>query len=185
MKDKVSWEELLDSEGRSEDGRWARLVSGLEAEIEAQVRQLAENPPAGGANLYFVRGERCRNLPNLFQEWGNALDFPDYSGHNWDAFGESLEELVEQHDEEDARGEKHEMASIVVVLVANSLDLLRDEPEEFVSTLIMFTRMAAFGLAWEKKDRPRLAEFRTLFQCKPGEAELLKERLTHAGLNLQ
>lgn len=184
MKDKVSWEKLLDSEGRVGDDRWAHIVSGPEVEIEAQVRELKENPPAGGTDLNFVRGERCRDSDSLFREWGNSLDFPSYSGHNWDAFGESLEELVERDLEGQDPSRDRERSDALIVLIMQSPELLKEEPER-LSTLMEVVRTAAFGLAWEDKDRPQLAELRILFQCEPGEVKSLRERLTSAGLDLK
>ena len=183
IKSKVSWRALLNSGGRSGDGRWAYLIANPESEVEAQVRELERDPPTGGADLYFVRGQRCRNSQSLFREWGSSLDFPDYFGHNWDAFHEILRELVERHPEHEHPSWGRERPDTGLILVLRSPELLRDEPER-LQTLIEIMRTAAFGLARKEKDRPRLAEFRVLFQCEPEEVESLRERLIRAGLDL-
>ena len=179
----MSWEELLNSEGRSGDGRWACLIARPESEVEAQVRDLEQKPPTGGADLSYVRGERCRGSQSLFREWSNSLDFPDYFGHNWDAFDEILRELVERYPDDKHTSWSRERPDTGLILILRSPELLRDEPER-LRTLIEIMRTAALGLAWEEKDRPRLAEFRVLFQCEPEEVESFRERLTRAGLNL-
>lgn len=183
MKSKVSWKELLNSGGRSGDGWWTYLIANPESEVEAQVRELERDPPTGDADLYLVRGERCRNSQGLFHEWSNSLGFPDYFGHNWDAFDEILRELVERHPEDEQLFGVRERPDTGLILVLRSPELLRDEPER-LQTLIEVMRTAAFGLARKEKDRPQLAGFRVLFQCEPEEVEPLRERLIRAGLDL-
>ena len=187
VKDKVSWEELLDSEGRSGDSRWARLITEPESEVEARVRELEQNPPTGGAYVMVVRGERCRDSESLFREWDRAWESfwgtYEFSGDNWDGFGESLAELVEREREDEDPSWGREQPDIMLMFVLQSLELLRDEPGR-LRTLVEYMQTAAFGLAWEEKYRPRVAELRILFQCDPGEAEALKQRLAQAGLEL-
>jgi hypothetical protein len=63
------------------------------------VPEIGDVPTAGtpadpGALGATVRGEACRTRAGLFNEWARALAFPDYFGHNWDAFAECLTDVV-------------------------------------------------------------------------------------------
>ena len=182
----LSWQKLLYDEGRRRDSRWARLISGPEARLEERVRELAEQPPSGGAYVVVVRGEQCRDSERLFREWESFWGTPDHSGHNWDAFGENLQELVAREREDTDpiwwRSEE-ENPNAALVLILRSPELLQDEPES-LQTLVEVMRTAAFGLAWEDKDRLRIAKLNIVFQCEPEEVESLREHLTRAGLDL-
>ncbi len=67
--------------------------------------------PAGYI-LRVVRGTKCRYTAGLFSEFATAMDFPDYFGHNWDAFDECLREVDGD----------------VVLLVHDAASLWRDAP---------------------------------------------------------
>ncbi|MGW1716384.1 barstar family protein [Streptomyces sp. NPDC002156] len=45
-----------------------------------------------------VRGSRCRTTLDLFAEWAEVLGFPEYFGHNWDAFEECLRTVTGSSD---------------------------------------------------------------------------------------
>ncbi|MDO0933901.1 barstar family protein [Streptomyces sp. DG2A-72] len=69
-----------------------------------------------------VRGGRCRTLIDLFAVWSEALGFPDYFGHNWDAFEECLFSVVE--------------SGPVTVVVHDADQLLADEDPRQLSTFL-------------------------------------------------
>jgi RNAse (barnase) inhibitor barstar len=46
-----------------------------------------------GFVLKVLNGDKCASAAGLFAEFARVLDFPDYFGHNWDAFEECLADL--------------------------------------------------------------------------------------------
>ncbi|MEV0227489.1 barstar family protein [Streptomyces sp. NPDC050704] len=82
-----------------------------------------------------VRGSRCRTRQGLFTEWAAALGFPEYFGHNWDAFGDCLRDAVSEP------SEPSEPPMAVVVREAG--DLLADEPENVLALLLLILGQAA------------------------------------------
>lgn len=48
--------------------------------------------PAGFL-VKVVHGNKCRDSARLFAELAEAMEFPDYFGHNWDALEECLADL--------------------------------------------------------------------------------------------
>ncbi|MFC8452564.1 barstar family protein [Kitasatospora sp. NPDC057223] len=78
--------------------------------------------------LRLVRGEHCRTVPTLLTEWARSLAFPDYFGHNWDAFEECLTDAVHPPGAAPAAG------LLVVVTAAESL--LADEPPARLALLL-------------------------------------------------
>ena len=65
----------------------ALLVITARQRVESVVR-----PPTGFA-LRIVNGRHCRTPAKLFAEFAQALEFPNYFGHNWDALEECLADL--------------------------------------------------------------------------------------------
>lgn len=49
-----------------------------------------------GFTIYVVDGSRISDERTFFSEVARALRFPDYFGHNWDAWSESLGDLSGQ-----------------------------------------------------------------------------------------
>lgn len=52
-----------------------------------------ENANDGRTVLKQVDGSKCATLDELFIEFANAFEFPDYFGSNWAAFDECLNDL--------------------------------------------------------------------------------------------
>ncbi len=75
---------------------------------------------AGVQRMRLVRGEHCRTEAALFAEWAGALAFPDYFGHNWDAFEECLGDAVHPPGAPATAG--------LLVVVTGAESLLADEP---------------------------------------------------------
>lgn len=91
---------------------------------------LLEVPEGGGRAEFF---DAC----------SSAFGFPDYFGHNWDAFEECLEsqEFDEVEDLDDADG--------LLVLWSGWGDLATNEPEQFAIAIDVFRDVLA---AWEEAD---------------------------------
>ena len=80
-----------------------------------------------------IRGRRCRSAGELFAEIAEALEFPDYFGHNWDALEECLTDL------EWLPGKGY------VLLVTAAEQILTDDEEEFATFLEV---LSDAGEAW-------------------------------------
>jgi Barstar (barnase inhibitor) len=59
-------------------------MSLLTVASENQAESLVRPPP--GFVLKVIKGRPCATPASLFAEFARALEFPDYFGHNWDAF---------------------------------------------------------------------------------------------------
>jgi RNAse (barnase) inhibitor barstar len=86
-----------------------------------------------GYILRIVRGAKCRYAAGLFSEFANAMDFPDYFGHNWDALEECLTDL------EWLPGKGY------VLLLTAAEQILTDDEEEFATFLEV---LSDAGEAW-------------------------------------
>jgi RNAse (barnase) inhibitor barstar len=86
-----------------------------------------------GFLLRVVRGAKCRNTAGLFSEVANAMEFPDYFGHNWDALEECLTDL------EWLPGKGY------VLLITAAEQILADDEEDFATFLEV---LSDAGEAW-------------------------------------
>jgi Barstar (barnase inhibitor) len=84
----------------SEDLQWSDLAQSTGSRIwgltttEAELEKFIWSAPRRDDMVVRVlRGSRCGSPAGLFQEWGAALQFPYYYGHNWAALDECLEDL--------------------------------------------------------------------------------------------
>jgi hypothetical protein len=87
--------------------------------------------PEGGGRVEF------------FESCAQAFGFPDYFGHNWDAFEECLEsqEFDEVEDLDDADG--------LLILWSGWGDMAEAEPEQFAVAIDVFRDVLA---VWEEAD---------------------------------
>jgi RNAse (barnase) inhibitor barstar len=69
----------------------APWTSLLIVTTEQRAESLVHPPP--GFALKVIKGRFCKTPATLFAEFAQALEFPDYFGHNWDALEECLADL--------------------------------------------------------------------------------------------
>jgi hypothetical protein len=105
-----------------------------------------------------VRGHKVRTSQALFDEFGAALQFPDYFGENWDAWDEWMP------------------AKQYVLVVARALEVLANERRAMVQAFADGLMRAAEAWAepierGEYWDRPA-TPFHVILQVQPGERDL-------------
>lgn len=136
------------------------------------VRPLAE-VAAGVPAREEVRGSRCRTRQGLFMEWAAVLGFPDYFGHNWDAFYDCLRDTVSRADTGPAATIGRPAAPLTVI-VREAGDLLADEPDNALATLV-----SIFGdIADDGGGEPRLL---LVLDDTPDRLSHLEQRMAAAG----
>ena len=67
---------------------WTSLLTVTDGQ---PVKSLIRSP--AGLALKVINGRHCKTPAALFTEFAQALEFPDYFGHNWDALEECLADL--------------------------------------------------------------------------------------------
>jgi hypothetical protein len=120
-----------------------------------------------GSTVRVVRGHKMHTARLLFDEFGAALQFPDYFGENWPALDECLSDLSWMP------------ADRYVILITRAHEVLLHEGREVLSLLRdVLTRAAEAwaqpverGEAW---DRPAVP-FHVILQVTPGNEEVLNE----------
>lgn len=129
-----------------------------------------------GKVVRAVRGQKMRTLQGLFDEFGAALQFPDYFGENRPALRDCLTDLDWLGDEVPG----------YVVIVRHASQLLADErAEAFDWTIDLFRGVAeewakpvADGEWWDRPGRP----FHVVLQESPDRGEALLARLRTSGV---
>ncbi|GAA3796742.1 hypothetical protein GCM10022403_033320 [Streptomyces coacervatus] len=84
---------------------------------------------AGGARL------RCRPRQGLFIERARRAQLPEHFGHNWDAFYDCLRDTVSRA-APSAAATIGRPAAPLTVIVREAGDLLADEPDNALATLV-------------------------------------------------
>lgn len=92
-------------------------------------------PGTAPASAKEIRGTRCRTSVDLFAEWAATLGFPDWFGHNWDAFEECLLTVTRPD----------ESGSVTLVL-RNAALLLADEDPGQLRVLLDILDGSDFGV---------------------------------------
>jgi hypothetical protein len=126
------------------------------------IRPLTE-ATAGIPTPREIRGSHCRTAQGLFTEWAAGLSFPDYFGHNWDAFRDCLREVVDNADDD------------VAVLLREAGELLDDEPPNTLAILLTVLREAAAG------DDPVAPGLLLILDDAPDHLPGLAQRMAEAG----
>jgi RNAse (barnase) inhibitor barstar len=105
--------------------------------------------PAGFL-MRTIAGKKCRTSSSLFDEFAQALSFPDYFGHNWDA----LEECLADFEWLPAKG--------YILLITDAQAVLPDDEEEYETLLEVLDDA---GEAWSKGQTAdgRSAPFHVVF----------------------
>ncbi|MBV6703304.1 barstar family protein [Kitasatospora aureofaciens] len=93
--------------------------------------------PAGDVRRVAVDGQRCRTKADLLTTWAQALAFPGYFGHNWDAFEECLGDVLHP------AGDPDRPSARLLVVVTDADALLADAPGAELTTLLRILDAAA------------------------------------------
>ena len=106
--------------------------------------------PPTGFLVRNIEGKKCRTVSSLFDEFSQALSFPEYFGHNWDA----LEECLADFEWLPAKG--------YILIISDAHAVLPDDEEEY-ETLLEVLNDA--GEAWSKGQTAdgRCAPFHAVF----------------------
>lgn len=89
----------------------------------ASLRAVQREADQCGWRIYRIMGRRIANKPAFLAESARSLHFPEYFGHNWDAFEESLNDLA------------YDTAERTLVLFDHAGRFAAAEPEEFATAL--------------------------------------------------
>ncbi|RPF35066.1 barstar family protein [Streptomyces sp. TLI_185] len=85
------------------------------------------------ASAKEILGTRCRTTIGLFAEWAGVLGFPDWFGHNWNAFEDCLRTMADGSEP-------------VTIVLRNAALLLEDEDARQLGILLDILAGSDFGL---------------------------------------
>ena len=107
---------------------WTSLLTVTDGQ---PVKSLIRSPAR--LALKVINGRHCKTPAALFTEFAQALEFPDYFGHNWDALEECLADL------------EWLPAKGYILLITDAASVLSNDDTEY-ETLLEILRDA--GEAW-------------------------------------
>ncbi len=127
-----------------------------------------QQAPGRQAIVRLIRGRKAGTEAALFDEFGAALQFPDYFGENWDALFECLCDL------EWLAGDAY------LLFITDGELVLEREPKEFKNLIEVLARAAE---EWAKaEDSQGVARpFHIVLQCGTDRAARLEARVRESG----
>lgn len=60
---------------------------------QADIEQLLQSAESNSWQSFYIKGEGIIDKPTFLDNWSKTMNFPDYFGHNWDAFDDCLLDL--------------------------------------------------------------------------------------------
>ena len=123
-------------------------------------------PPTGFA-LKVIKGSHCKTPANLFAEFAQALEFPDYFGHNWDALEECLADL------------EWLPAKGYILLITDAAHVLSDDEAEYETFLEI---LCDAGEAWGNGQAEMGVRLATPFHVLFAVSEREKAQRAHWGM---
>lgn len=123
----------------------------------------------------MIRGQKCRTIQGLFDEFSAVLQFPYYFGENWDAFDECLNDL------------EWITADAFVLCICNTENLLHlssDNFATFIKTLSSAVQEWENGRDFGAISTPP-TPFNIVFHCGNGEQERVFSLFYDMGIELE
>lgn len=143
---------------------WLLKVEG----VKAYSYELAWRLDSQGMTARVLRGTKMITIGSTFNEFGAALQFPDYFGENWAALDECLRDLSWLRPAQ------------IVLIITDSVRVLSGEDVDSLCHLKGILTNAA--REWAKPiqerepwDRP-VVPFHAILQAGPGECTALREQ---------
>lgn len=152
-------------------GTWLHVLPATVSEAYDLMQALQlQRPPQTAAR--WIRGEKCRTAPALFDEFAAALQFPWYFGGNWDAMDECLTDL------------EWLPADGYALFIVEAVAVLTDEPGQFRVFCDMMRAAAAEWAGPGYGAQPRQPKsFQVILQTEPVREAELRARLNEAGVS--
>ena len=167
MIQNIDWNKLLNF-----NSEWGHLLCCQEKKIDEVISGLFRDDLSVAR---IIRGQRCLNKERLFQEWASALQFPDYFGHNWDAFDECLGDL------EWLPGTSYNF------FITNIDRVLENSIDEFKIFVEILKNSAIEWKALPKGTNPQKTSpisFHVLFHCEINKKTFTQEKFKKTGILL-
>ncbi len=121
-----------------------------------------------GWRIARIDGKESPSIKTFYNQLAEALDFPDYFGHNLDSLDEMLNDLQWIREEK------------IVIFISNSEDwLVREKTNERLPVLIDLLEATAEDWKWLDDDDDsdlKKKELRILFEDSPRIRKLLEEQ---------